>query len=57
MKKWEYKVGLSRTYEISAKELNRFGKDGWQLVSSQRAEDGLCLVFKRPLKTKKLDTK
>lgn len=50
--KWEYKVaspgGLELRYPEGTQQfLNRYGKEGWVLVSQS---DGRVFYFKRPLK-------
>ena len=50
---WEYKR-LSRNLKNDAppseSELNEYGKDGWELVSSMIYADMLYFYFKRPAK-------
>jgi hypothetical protein len=49
MKRWEYKKLLVETYSIKSKDLNVFGEEGWELVSThQDNSSNFCyLWFKR----------
>ena len=60
MTRWEYTVIniRSENYRLDpacAAELNRYGKDGWELVGltsvnfKTGATDNIAMVFKRPL--------
>ena len=45
---WEYKVVIIRGFYSAEEELNRYGRDGWELVSVGGVAGHECAVFKRP---------
>ena len=48
--KWEYLIAEPSYYEGTEFDLlNRWGKDGWELVSIVRHLDDIAFYFKRPL--------
>ena len=44
---WEYKTGQAAAF--NGEDLNKFGADGWELVSVLLCMDVFNLVFKRPV--------
>lgn len=51
--KWEYRIETPSDYSFS-NSMNRYGKDGWELVSARRATDALNVagyecIFRRPV--------
>lgn len=54
MKKWEYSIARERGQWISPANLERFGQEGWELVSISAIEEGVgrfltVAYFKRPV--------
>lgn len=47
---WEYKIVRIRGYISAEADLNRYGSDGWELVSVCGVGGRECAVFKRPKK-------
>ena len=47
---WEYKVVIIRGLQSAEAELNRYGSDGWELVSICGVAGVESAVFKRPKK-------
>jgi hypothetical protein len=48
MTTWEYRIERLFEYDSIEPELNRLGKDRWELVASLPSDYGVVLVFKRP---------
>lgn len=51
MQNWEYYIFNEPEKKAYAEELNHFGKDGWELVSTVFDESGEVIkyIFKRPV--------
>ena len=51
LKNGVYYWGDDKSLSLSIKErLNKFGKDGWEIVGSCGTNSYICWTFKRPIK-------
>lgn len=46
--KWEYKVHTINTGSVVETVLDRFGKEGWELVTAHEYHDHILVYLKRP---------